>query len=136
MIALFVVILVGFSFSTSAQIFTPPYTTPELIGGYQAIVDYIVVHELYPDSALSAGINGDALVQFMVNAKGRPVDVEMAQERPENMGFGETAVEVMENMLFKPGLDSDGNPVVIKMQQVIRFRVDKYKNALSQKSQR
>ncbi len=95
---------------------------PELIGGSQAIYDYILEHDLYPEMARIAGINGDVLIQFVVGADGIPRDVRVAQEKPKGLGFGEAGVKAIKAMRFKPGKQRD-RYVAVNMQQVIRFRM-------------
>jgi len=95
---------------------------PELIGGAQAIYDYIVSHDLYPEMARIAGINGDVLIQFVVGADGAPRNFVVAQEKPTGLGFGEAGIKAMQAMRFKPGKQRD-RFVSVNMQQVIRFRM-------------
>ena len=95
---------------------------PELIGGAQAILDYIFEHDLYPEMARIAGINGDVLIQFVVGADGSPSNIVVAQEKPDGLGFGEAGVKAIKAMKFKPGKQRD-RYVAVNMQQVIRFRM-------------
>ena len=95
---------------------------PELVGGAQAIYDYIIEHDLYPEMARIAGINGDVLIQFIVGADGTPRNITVAQEKPSSLGFGEAGVEAIKHMRFKPGKQRD-RYVAVNMQQVIRFRM-------------
>ena len=95
---------------------------PELIGGAQAILDYINRNDLYPEMARAAGINGDVIIQFIVGPDGNPRNIRVAQEKPEKLGFGEAGVEAMKHMKFKPGKQRD-RYVSVSMQQVIRFRI-------------
>lgn len=95
---------------------------PELIGGAQAIKDYINSHDLYPEMARTAGINGDVIVQFIVGPDGIPKNFRVVQERPAKLGFGEAAIKAMQNMRFKPGKQRD-RYVSVNMQQVINFRI-------------
>lgn len=95
---------------------------PELIGGAQAIYDYIISHDLYPEMARIAGINGDVLIQFVVGADGSPSNIIVAQEKPAGLGFGEAGIKAIKAMKFKPGKQRD-RYVAVNMQQVIRFRM-------------
>lgn len=95
---------------------------PELIGGPQAINDYIVKRQLYPEMAQTAESNGDVIVQFTVTKDGGVTDCEVSQEKPEGLGFGEAAITAMLAMKFKPGKQRD-KPVPVRMQQTIRFRM-------------
>ncbi len=96
---------------------------PEMAGGAQALYDYIAKHNLYPELALEAGLNGDVIIVFVVDEKGNPTSVEVAQERPTGLGFGDAGVKAVSAMKFSPGYQRD-RPVKVKMQQVIRFRIE------------
>jgi len=93
---------------------------PQLKGGTQAIVDYIVKHNLFPEVAQQAGVSGLALITFVVDKSGVPQDVKIKQERPPDLGFGEAAVKVMQAMRFTPGMQRD-KAVNVPMQQKISF---------------
>ncbi len=95
---------------------------PILIGGPQAINDYIVKNQLYPEMAQTAEMNGDVIVQFTVTKYGDVTDTEIAQEKPEGLGFGQAAITAMLAMKFKPGKQRD-KEVAVRMQQTIRFRM-------------
>ena len=95
---------------------------PVLIGGKQAIMDYINQHDLYPEMARVAGINGDVIIRFIVGPDGIPKNFTIAQEKPAGLGFGEAGIEAMKNMRFKPGKQRD-RYVSVNMQQVIRFKI-------------
>jgi protein TonB len=95
---------------------------PELIGGVQAIMDYIQKNNLYPAMAQTAESNGDVIVQFTVDKNGNVTAPVIADERPKGLGFGEAAVEAMLAMKFKPGKQRD-KAVPVRMQQTIRFRI-------------
>ena len=95
---------------------------PELVGGVSALVKFINTHDLYPEKARSAGINGDIIVQFVVGANGIPKNFKVIQERPSGLGFAEAAMKALRNMEFKPGMQK-GEYVEVIMQQVINFRI-------------
>ena len=95
---------------------------PVLIGGIQAIMDYIKKNNLYPEMAQTAESNGDVIVQFTVTKTGSVVDLLVADERPKGLGFGEAAMQAMAAMKFTPGKQRD-RPVPVRMQQTIRFRI-------------
>jgi protein TonB len=95
---------------------------PELIGGDQAIRDYINSHNLYPEMARMAGMNGDVIIRFVVGADGAPRNIIIFQERPEGLGFGEAGIKAIQAMKFKPGKQRD-RFVSVNMQQVIRFKI-------------
>ncbi|MBU1881822.1 energy transducer TonB, partial [bacterium] len=95
---------------------------PELIGGAQAIYDYIQKHNLFPRMAQQAGVGGTCIIRFIVDETGKPINIEVFQERPEGLGFGEAGVKAIGAMKFKPGKQRD-RFVKVPMQQVIKFKV-------------
>jgi protein TonB len=95
---------------------------PELIGGTQAILDYIIKNDLYPEMARIAETGGEVLVYFTVTRDGNVIDEEVAQEKPVGFGFGDVAVKAILAMKFKPGKQRD-KPVAVRMQQTIKFRI-------------
>lgn len=95
---------------------------PELIGGSKAIYDYIKSHNLFPKMAQQAGVGGVCIIRFIVDETGKPTHVQVFQERPEGLGFGEAGVKAISAMKFKPGRQRD-RYVKVPMQQVIQFKV-------------
>ncbi|MBM3328707.1 MAG: TonB family protein [Calditrichaeota bacterium] len=96
---------------------------PVLIGGPEAIRDYIVRNNLFPKVAEDARISGDVLIELVVDKEGLPKSIVVKQEKPPNLGFGEAAVKVMQAMRFQPGYQRD-KPVQVRMQQRIRFAIE------------
>lgn len=96
---------------------------PNMKGSTKALYDYLVKHNLYPEMARKAQIEGDVIVQFTVATDGKPKEVSVYQERPKGLGFGEAAVKAISAMQFTPGYQRD-RPVAVRMQQVIRFRLE------------
>ena len=95
---------------------------PELIGGAQAIYDYIQKNNLFPDMARQAGVGGVCIIRFVVDETGKTTQLEVYQERPEGLGFGDAGIKAMSAMKFKPGRQRD-RFVKVRMQQVIQFKV-------------
>ncbi|TKJ39717.1 hypothetical protein CEE37_10585 [candidate division LCP-89 bacterium B3_LCP] len=98
---------------------------PELIGGSQAIYDYIQRNNLFPEMAANAGVGGVCIIQFIVDETGKPTNIKVFQERPQGLGFGEAGTKAISAMKFKPGRQRD-RFVKVPMQQVIRFEVKNY----------
>ncbi len=96
---------------------------PVLIGGLQAIERYIVENEVFPDSALKAGIE-QAMVfaEVTVDTFGNPIDIAIIQAAPENMGFEESAREVLMNMQYRPA-ETDSGKIVSRLAQPVRFNL-------------
>ncbi|MBT7787573.1 MAG: hypothetical protein HN757_01685 [Calditrichaeota bacterium] len=93
---------------------------PTLIGGQQAIIDFITSHNLFPEVASKLGVSGIALIGFTVSTTGVPEDIHIMQEIPVDLGFGIAGMNVMRAMKFTPGIQQD-KPVRVEMQQSIRF---------------
>ena len=110
--------------STGAEIvdFFAVEEKPELIGGSQAIYDYIKKNNLFPAMAQQSGVGGVCIIRFIVDETGRPTNIEVFQERPAGLGFGEAGMKAIAAMKFKPGRQRD-RFVKVPMQQVIRFEV-------------
>ena len=47
----------------------------------------------------------------------------LLQERPAGLGFGDAGIKAIKAMNFSPGYQRD-KPVKVRMQQVIRFRLE------------
>jgi len=95
---------------------------PAIIGGTQALYDYMKRNNLYPEMAQNAQIEGIAIVEFIVDKSGNPTGVYTKQERPEGLGFGEAAVRAVSAMRFSPGMQRD-RAVAVRMQQTIQFKL-------------
>lgn len=96
---------------------------PEIVGGSSTLYKYLRDHNLYPEMARKAQINGDVIIVFVVGSDGSPRDVTVQAERPAGLGFGEAGVKAISAMKFKPGYQRD-RAVAVKMQQVIKFRLE------------
>ena len=92
---------------------------PELIGGIAALYSRVV----YPVAAQRAGIEGDVLVAFTVGVDGSVRDLQLVQERPEELGFAQAAMDALSQVRFSPGKQRD-RPVAVRMQQALRFRLE------------
>ena len=108
------------------KLLPPPFhrveEKPVLIGGFQAIMDYIRKNDLYPELARTAESNGEVVLLFTISETGEVTNLTIAAEHPAKLGFGEAAMQAMAAMRFTPGKQRD-KPVRVRMQQTIRFRI-------------
>jgi len=96
---------------------------PKIHGGLMALYEYLAIHELYPEMARRAQINGDVIIGFIVDVNGNPRDVYVLAERPAGLGFGEAGIKAIKAMRFTPGYQRD-RAVNVRMQQPLKFRLE------------
>jgi TonB family protein len=98
-------------------------TQPEFKGGMNDFYKYVVENIGYPLRARKNGIEGEVVVQFVVENDGSLSNVKALNEIAG--GCEEEAVRVVRNSPdFKPGLQR-GRPVRVQMVLPIHFRLDK-----------
>lgn len=76
----------------------------------------------YPFELRRAGISGEVVVDFYVDANGRVVNAYPA--RSSNNGFNDAAVAAVRQWTFRPGLNAGGEPVATHMQVPIVFTLN------------
>jgi TonB family protein len=89
---------------------------PEVIGGIEALQRRI----RYPDEARRAGTRGRVFVQFVVDERGVPTDIEVV--RGIGDGCDEAAVAAVALSRFTPGRHG-GRPVRVRMALPVTFRL-------------
>ncbi len=77
---------------------------------------------LYPAHARRRRIEGEVTVLFTVNIEGRAQEIEVLKGDPAGV-FETAARRAVERWRFRPAL-KDGNPVQVRVRQVIRFRME------------
>lgn len=82
------------------------------------------VTENYPSLAKKSGTEGKVKLSFVCSKDGNPVDIEVASEVPEGLGFGQAAVSALRQVRFNPGYQND-KPVAVRMSQTIGFVLKK-----------
>ncbi len=98
----------------------PGSAPPELIGGQDALSRYIHQNHLYPLVAAEAMIPGEAAVQFIVGEDGTPREFIIQSEDPEGFDFGESAIQALQNMTYRPAY-RDGQYIEAPTTQIVRF---------------
>lgn len=89
---------------------------PQLIGGLQGLQDRVV----YPQVAKDAGIEGQVIVQFIVNEAGR-VEDPVVLRSPDD-ALSEAALAAVRESRFEPGR-TDGEAVKVRFAVPITFRL-------------
>jgi len=94
---------------------------PAFAEGDLALQRYIENHLLIPQKAMSNQINGDVLIDFIVNEDGSLSDIEVLKDLGH--GCGESAIDLVENMpLWKPGI-RNGKPTKMAYTLVVPFKL-------------
>lgn len=99
------------------EVFVAVEQMPELKGGIGALQQQIN----YPEMARKAGIEGQVIVQFVVDENGNVLDPEVL--RGIGAGADEEALRVVKEAEFTPG-QQRGEPVRVKMSLPIRFSLN------------
>lgn len=89
---------------------------PVMLGGMEGLFRLVD----YPEMALRAGIEGRALIAFVVGVDGVPRNLQVLQEAPAQLGFGDSAMRALADTRFIPGRQRD-RAVPVRMQQLVRF---------------
>lgn len=92
---------------------------PEPIGGWRRVQQAL----RYPDAARKARIEGDVLVQFIVNEQADVVDPVVL--KGIGNGCDEAAVEAIRRVRFKPGL-KQGKPINVQLERIVTFKIPWY----------
>ncbi|WP_420454977.1 TonB family protein [Rubrivirga sp.] len=98
------------------EIFEVAEVQPELIGGLAGLQERVV----YPPLAREAGIEGQVVVQFVVNEQGRVEDATVLRTPDEILS--EAALAAVRGLTFRPGRDG-GQPVKVRFAVPITFRL-------------
>ncbi|MDG5766073.1 M56 family metallopeptidase [Balneolales bacterium ANBcel1] len=110
----------GAATSTAAldeeTVYTEVEIMPEMEGGIISLYEYLT----YPDDARAAGIEGQVVVQFVVDEEGRVTQPQVV--RSAGGGLDEAALDAIEQVAFTPGR-KDGTPVKVEIAMPISFRL-------------
>ncbi|MBC8203892.1 MAG: energy transducer TonB [FCB group bacterium] len=78
---------------------------PTIAGGSRAVEDFIKSNNLFPEKAREAGLTqGAAVVDVKVDSLGNAVEFNVFREHPEDMGFGDMAVMILQAMKYEPAV--------------------------------
>ena len=67
----------------------------------------------FPKAAIRKGLGGFAVVKLIIAESGAVRQVELVQEEPRELGFGQAALKAAERMRYNPKL-VDGKPVEVR----------------------
>ncbi|HZH68259.1 MAG TPA: energy transducer TonB, partial [Chitinophagales bacterium] len=96
---------------------------PKFPGGLAAMMAFIQDSIRYPEDAIDNGIEGTAIVQFIVERDGSITDIQIV--RDPGGGLGREAERIIKLMpKWEPGKQRD-NPVRVKMSAPVRFRLSR-----------
>ena len=90
---------------------------PEINGGYAAFAKNLV----YPKLAREVGITGKVVLGFVVNEKGKPIDIKVL--RGIGGGCDEAAIEALKKITFSPGIQR-GRPVKVRFVLPVNFKLN------------
>ena len=92
---------------------------PEPIGGWRRVQQAL----RYPEAAKKARIEGDVLVQFIVNEQGDVVDPVVL--KGIGNGCDEAAISAIQRVRFRPGM-MQGKPVKVRLERTVTFKIPWY----------
>jgi protein TonB len=102
--------------SAEPEVFVVVERMPELIGGTNAVQQYIV----YPEIARLAGIEGRVFVEFVIDEQGNVVNPRVV--RGIGGGCDEAALAAVKKIKFKPGMQR-GKPVRVRYTLPVTFKL-------------
>jgi TonB family protein len=98
---------------------------PEFIGGEDALVDYLVKHVQFPESAKSNNIQGKVVVQFVVRSTGEISNVKAVKAPLHGEALSQEAIRVVSSMpRWIPGVQAS-KPVSVEFTLPIDFKLSK-----------
>ncbi len=98
------------------EVFTVAEVQPELVGGLAGLQGRVE----YPEFARRAGIEGQVVVQFVVDERGNVVDPVVL--RSPNDLLSEAALKAVRESKFTPG-QQRGRPVKVRFAVPVTFRL-------------
>src|ERR1700730_9893554 len=77
----------------------------------------------YTDKARAAKLNGAVVVQAVVTADGRAVNISIVKGHELGLGLDESAIRAVSDWRFKPATGPDGKPVAVVVPVEVTFRI-------------
>jgi TonB family protein len=85
----------------------------------------------YTAEALRAKIEGEVEIEAVVSVDGTVGDARVVRSLDHVYGLDDQAVKAAKEWLFKPGTDSDGNPVPVIVTLIVSFRTGSNNSTLA-----
>ena len=104
---------------TTDEVFDVAEVQPELIGGLEGVQARLE----YPELQRRAGVEGMAVLQFVVSREGAVTDLRVARSSG-NDGLDQAAIVAVQSARFEPGTQR-GEPVRVRFALPISFRLGK-----------
>lgn len=106
---------------TDENVFIAVEVMPEFPGGTTALMEYISNTLKYPNDALAAKVAGKVFVSFIINEKGKAIDVKVLRSLSKSCDA--EAIRVVKDMPdWKSGMQ-DEKPVKVKYTLPIVFKL-------------
>ena len=102
---------------TTDEVYEVAEVQPELIGGLEGIQERLD----YPELQYRAGVEGTAVLQFIVSTGGEVTDLSVIRSSG-NDGLDQAAREAVQSARFRPGMQ-DGEPVRVRFAVPVTFRL-------------
>jgi TonB family protein len=106
---------------------SPATRAPEITGG--ELIERIEPD--YPIGARQRGVDGSVEVEFLVTRDGRVGEIQVIDEQPRGMEFGEAASEAISRWRFEPFREDDA-PIERLVSLEVAFNVDQVPDCKSQ----
>lgn len=78
----------------------------------------------YPEAARRAGVEGQVILQALINADGSVGSVQVLREVPPRIGFGPAAMEAVSKWRYRPGT-LHGRAVVVQVTITVQFSLSR-----------
>jgi len=106
----------------------PPPPSGPLIAGVGDVTNPVRIEETavqpeYPELARVARLEGNVILQAIVNSDGSVGDVEVLRCNRPNLGFEEAAIEAVQQWRYKPALQN-GKPVEVYFTIYVEFTLN------------
>ncbi|WP_370981120.1 energy transducer TonB [Agaribacterium sp. ZY112] len=101
------------------------FETTLRIGVAQHPVPRAMVQPRYPQKAIRRNLEGWVLLQFDVNKRGEPENIQVVSSQPEGI-FDSAAKNAVSRWRYQPLVDDEGQPATFRaMRKRITFKLDK-----------